>query len=962
MMTLGPIAFLSPWILTALISLPAIWWLLRATPPRPQQISFPPTRLMKELEGKEHTPSRSPWWLTALRILLAALIIFALAQPILSPKQELKIAEGPVIAVVDNSWAAAKHWQENQTYLNALLDRAARASRPTAIIATANDGRPQTVTLEAPSKAKELAASIKPLPYKPDRLAALAKLKDELKDIKSPTIYWLSDGLDHGSAVEFVEGLNALATNGGSVTLVRGKNGAEPLGLAALPHASDDLKAKIVRSGGKADTGYVRALSARGDQLGEAEFNFADGARETEATFTLPLELRNNVARLEITGEQTAGAVYLLDARSQRQRVGLISGETREQSQPLLSPLYYIEKALAPYSDLVISKDRNIAVATENILSQNPSTLILADIGKLVGKPLSQIQKWVERGGVLVRFAGPRLEKGGDELLPVELRRGGRTLGGALSWSTPQSLSPFEEESIFRGLPVPKDVTVNRQVLADPGLAQPDTQVWARLQDGTPLVTAAKREKGWTVLFHVTANSDWSKLPHSGLFVEMLRRLSELSPASVSPLAETNTKAQAPKEETATPSVAFAQTQMLPPFQSLDGFGTLTSPPPLAEPIDIAQIDKVRPSAKHPPGLYGPAASPRVINVMTPKTILQPLQNLPNGVVVADYTKTAPLSLKPWMLLAALILFWADVVAIAYLSGALNRLMRQTRPASAALFLLGVLISLSPAPAIAQSAPSNIATEEAFALKAALKTRIAYVLTGNQQIDNTSHQGLDGLSRVIAARTAIEPGEPMGVNIETDELAFFPIIYWPIDENAKPLDEKTLARLDAYMKQGGLLLFDTRDSQKTVPVDGFSQQGPGALALQRLLGKLDIPRLEPVPEKHVLTKSFYLLKSFPGRWDGGSLWVEAGTGARTTGERKARRADGVSSILITSNDFASAWALDGRNRPLFPVVPGGEVQREMAFRSGINIMMYALTGNYKADQVHIPALLERLGQ
>jgi hypothetical protein len=164
------------------------------------------------------------------------------------------------------------------------------------------------------------------------------------------------------------------------------------------------------------------------------------------------------------------------------------------------------------------------------------------------------------------------------------------------------------------------------------------------------------------------------------------------------------------------------------------------------------------------------------------------------------------------------------------------------------------------------------------------------------------------------------------------------------------------------MKQGGMIIFDTRDYGTGRP-SGSPLENRSGPALQRLLGSLDIPRLEPVPEEHVLTKSFYLLRSFPGRWDGGQLWVEADDDAAADdGSRKARRSDGVSSILITSNDFASAWALDGSGRPMYPVVPGGENQREMAFRTGINIVMHALTGNYKADQVHVPALLERLGQ
>ncbi len=159
-----------------------------------------------------------------------------------------------------------------------------------------------------------------------------------------------------------------------------------------------------------------------------------------------------------------------------------------------------------------------------------------------------------------------------------------------------------------------------------------------------------------------------------------------------------------------------------------------------------------------------------------------------------------------------------------------------------------------------------------------------------------------------------------------------------------------------------MIVFDTRDYGTGLPTSsGF--EGKNGMALKRVLGSLDVPRLEPVPEDHVLTKSFYLLRSFPGRWEGGQLWVEAGAGAAADGDgRKARRADGVTSIMITSNDFASAWALDTNGRPLYPVVPGGESQREMSLRTGINIVMHALTGNYKADQVHVPALLERLGQ
>ena len=78
--------------------------------------------------------------------------------------------------------------------------------------------------------------------------------------------------------------------------------------------------------------------------------------------------------------------------------------------------------------------------------------------------------------------------------------------------------------------------------------------------------------------------------------------------------------------------------------------------------------------------------------------------------------------------------------------------------------------------------------------------------------------------------------------------------------------------------------------------------------------------------------------------------------------RRTSNNDGVASIIVGSNDWASAWAMDAAGRPVMPVIPGGDMQREMALRFGVNLVMYALTGNYKADQVHLPAIIERLGQ
>jgi len=971
-MTLGALAFLNPWLLAALAALPIIYWLLRTVPPRPQQLTFPPTRILVGLENREKTPAKSPWWLLLIRLLAAALVIFALADPVLNPERSAPLAgSGPVAIVVDNGWASADDWNVRQAMIDRMISTAESQSRPVVIVPTAAPAQTYEAKIEAPGQARATARALQPQPFAPSRKSAAEALSKALSGSAAggASVVWVGDGIDHlGETNAFAETLAGLASDG-SFTVVDDPTGPTARAIDATVGNGGRLEARILRTGTGAASGVVHAYSAKGAQLGSAPFTFDSGQTETKATFEQPLELRNQVTRVAIADTQSAGAVSLLDARSQWQRVGLISGETSEQAQPLLAPFYYIEKALAPAAEIVKPRDANLAAGINQALSENVSVMAFADVGTLTADAADQVRSWVEKGGVLIRFAGPRLEKGGDDLLPVPLRIGGRTLGGALSWSTPQKLAVFDQNSLFAGLTVPDDVLVNRQVLADPARLGHDTQVWARLADGTPLVTAARRGEGMVVLFHVTGNSDWSNLPISGLFVDMLKRVASLGRlgGGASDTGEADTAATGGPEQRSSPGT-------LAPLQTLDGFGTLVSPPPTARAIEASKLADTVAGLNHPPGYYGARGQPRSLNVIRAGDVLKPIASLPVSAARHSYENAEAQPLKPWLLAIALALILADMLAVLLLQSG-GRLFGRgpARPATAAKSILTVTLcgsaallalqALAPTPALAQAPVPQppAAGDDAKAIAATSKVTLGYVVTGDTQTDDTSRIGLAGLSRVLSLRTAVTPGDPMPVDVVKDELAFYPVLYWPVLENAQALPEDTLAKVDAYMKQGGMIVFDTRDQGSGMPT-GSGLPGSESSALQRILGQLDIPRLEPVPENHVLTKSFYLLRSFPGRWDGGQLWVEAGGVTSGEGGREARRADGVSTILITSNDFASAWALDQSGRPLYPTVPGGEGQREMAFRTGINIVMHALTGNYKADQVHVPALLERLGQ
>ena len=470
MITIGSIGFLQPWILAALAALPAIWWLLRFTPPSPHVVVFPPTRLLKDLKTTEETPAHSPWWLTALRMLLAALIILALARPVLNPDRQSFAGTGPLILIVDNGWASAAHWAERREAIEAAIDRAGRDGR-TILLAPTAPGQPVSDPL-SPDEARERLAGLTPQPYAPDRAALATALDRDLAGKTDYSVLFLSDGLDYGEGDALTGAIAKLRGSTGSFAMLRPGNDDAALALGQATGESGGLAARVLAGEGGPRVGVVKAVTGRGEPLGDAQFSFADGAKEATAKFDLPLEIRNQVARIEIAGEHSAGAVFLLDARSQWHRVGIVSGESREAAQPLLSPLYYVQRALSPYADVITPSEGNVATSVHELIDQQKvSTIVLADIGKLVPGTQEELGAWLKAGGILVRFAGPRLEQGGDELLPVALRRGGRSLGGSLSWSTPQPLAPFDEKSPFRGLSVPDDVKVNRQVLADPTAA-----------------------------------------------------------------------------------------------------------------------------------------------------------------------------------------------------------------------------------------------------------------------------------------------------------------------------------------------------------------------------------------------------------------------------------------------------------------------------------------------------------
>ena len=916
MWMLGPIGFTAPLLLIGLIVLPILWVLLRAVPPAPVQRRFPGVALLLGLKDAESQSDRTPWWLLLLRLLAVAAVIIGFAGPTLNP-QQARDGRGDLVIAIDGTWAGAPAWQSTVDRVTALLSEAASNDRRVAVINLTDAPLAEPLPFAAPSVWQERLPSVQPQPWQPANPAEYFAAQPG-----SYETYWISDGLDYPDR----DALLATFEQAGPVTVFQTPRQITGLRPARFEEGEVRISATRTPVGNESEANVTAiGLDPAGVEraLASVPLNFEPGEEVAENTLNLPPELRNRITRFELTGVRSAAAVSLTDDALRRREVALISGREDREGLELLSQLFYLREALEPTADLI---DGDL----EDVLLANPDVIVLADVAILTNIEAQSIADWVDAGGLLLRFAGPRLAASDvgrgseDPLLPVRLREGGRSVGGAMSWGEPKTLAPFAVDTPFFGLAVPEDVTVTSQVMAQPDPALAD-RVIAQLADGTPLVTRKFSGEGQVVLFHVTANAEWSSLPLSGLFVQMLERLA----VSTRP---------------ATPDAAELEGTIWQPDRLLDGYGRLQDGRDLAG-VPGEVLARAVPGPDLQPGVYAGRDRQIAVNVIGADTTLTAAA-WPARITVEGMDVLRATALKGWLLTAALALLLVDLIASLAVGGRL----RGPRADVAAALVLALLI-----------APQARAQDD-FAIRATSEVVLAHVLTGDPAIDDVTSAGLLGLSQTLTRRTSIEPARPMGVNIETEELAFFPFLYWPITANTDLPSREAYGKLNRYLRSGGMILFDTRDADTA----RFGSGSPEGARLQAIARSLDIPPLEPIPQDHVLTRTFYLLQDFPGRYASRDVWVEASPVEAEIADGMPFRNlnDGVTPVVVGGNDWARAWAVTPSGAPMFPVGRGtaGEQQREISLRFGVNLIMHVLTGNYKSDQVHVPDLLDRLGQ
>lgn len=899
MFSMGMLTFLSPWLLTALFAIPVLWWLLRVMPPQPKSVKFPGYFLMKDLRTDIKTASKTPWWLLLLRSVIAALFILALADPVLKLSQGLPGKDGSVLMVVENGWSAAAGWKERQDKIKEYLPQVKRSGRSVIFLPTAPsalDGKVKATDAMDTSEAEIFITRLQPEAWPANQSEAQKAAAEALDNNKITHSIYFSDGTVIDKDAVKTM-LGGLQSSGGSLTVVKGDIN-DPFILRRTNGKPGHLNLGIERLKvtDRPDKATIIAAGSAGNVLDELETEFPARATSVDAPWDILSEMRSRIARLYLRHPQMASAIYLTDSRWQQHPVGIVADATQKENQSFLNEVYYLRRALEAGSQISVDPP-------DELLRQTLSAIIWPDSAPVTAVDRVKLVDWVNAGGFLIRFAGPALAASPeDPLLPVKLRYGQRAMEGSMTWEKPVRLGDVAAQSPLNGLVVPQDATVTRQVLADPS-PEVFEKTWLQLEDGTPLITGGQVGKGFIVLVHTTAGPDWSDFCYTGLYVETLQRMISLSTGIGDYKAES----------------------LLAPLMVLDAFGRLTQPDPKGVVKSVDPKSPFVPSAMTPPGLYGDDRQFQVFNLGDALPKMQPLMDIPAGALETDYTLSGEKSGKPDFFKWALILLAIDALLTLFLRGVV------TLPVKTALVLLLLL------PSTAQAAEKP---------ELASNVYLAYLETGDQDTDTVSFNGLSGLASVINVRTTIKIKGVEGLNPDIDDLFYYPVIYWPMTEGQRPLSSAAARNIQNYLSRGGMILLDTRDRQFGDATGSLL----GERKLRELTQNIRIPELMPVPADHILRRSFYLLDDFPGVYPGGKVWVEKEPNANY---------DAVTSVIIGGNDWASAWSKEPSDRSRF-MLAGGEQQREMAYRTGLNIVMAALAGNYKADQVHVPYILERL--
>jgi len=875
-------------------------------PPEPRKLALPTFKFLADLNSAARNIETAPIWLKILRAIALFAIVGAIAGPYYSYQKKATNSLEAVTIIIDDGWSNANDWQQIRDRANAIIEMHAPINAETTqfrIILTSQKAE-LPISVLTKHDALDFIAQTAPRPYLPNHQACATRLE---KLNQKSHIYYFSDGINHQSSGKFLEVLSHIALGKPKIALP-----ATPLVAITAVRATNDGYRFTYKSLGTDKPIAVNFLSNDGEILG------VGNGRDGIGIVNLPNNLLSKVSAAKISNQHNTGAIHLLAGNSIRPLIGIEA--LNQTEEPLISDKHYIETA----ANLI----GNVTQADiTSLINSKPNAIVFGDRSGFSPSEERALLAFMRHGGTIIRFMGARaIGKQGDLIVSAPLSAEPRIMASNFSWNEAKIAAILPESPLF-GIEIndearPRVVSVFQNF-------QSNVEIWARLNDQTPLVSQRAIGLGQIVMIHTSASPVWSDISLFDSQVQILRRILQTSISN-----GVSAEIRPPQGE-------------MRPVLLLNGFGENQEFSSSQKPI-LPNNLITTPDADFPPGLYAGNGSVHILQAASEALSLSPLQYSSRGFETISNIGKSVFDFRFVFLLIGFLALAIDCIIIAI---GLRAKAKPSFKQAGFTFILLSLLFLSVSSSVSTSAQAqNFAAPKASKTKSILNDDdfvMAYIETPDATTNQSARAGLEGLSAAINARTNIRTSRIVAVNPSSDELALYPIIYWLLPANNRPLDVVGSRALNQYMRNGGVLFIDTR---------GAGRERNAALDNTRTATNgLVLPQIEIPPSGHVLRRTFYLLSGFPGRYNASNLWVETQRSSNISAN------DGVSPIIIGDGDWASVWA-GGPHAGAQAAVEGGDLRREVAFRVGINIYLYALTGQYKADQIHVRAILGRQKQ
>ena len=892
------IGFSNIYALFGLLLIPIIWIIVKSFPPVPKSYNFSSFFLLDKIEHDAPKNEKTPLWLVIFRIFFFILIVLFFSKPFIKNNSSVTDEKyEKYLIIADTGWSMAKDWHKFKELIQEISQEAEKNKKEILFFHSNLNTYKDLKIFDTSFALSNYLENLYPQPLQFTK-GSLDKLMQDESIFKKSKVFIVSSKFDFQNFNTYYKKFNLINNYSNNYYFIN------PLDTVLIINnikvTQDEIICEVLRLGKNnfKQNFFLNVETINNEIIYRNKHSIKENENNKIINLSFPTEVFNQIKSIKIVGQNHAGAKYYFDDFSKRKNIAILNDNEFYKESPLLSPVYYLKKSLDSKHNIKVGK-------IDNIIKQEFSTIIIPETGKILNEHNKQLNDWLLKGGNLIRFSGNSLVQEKSNFLPSQDTYSRiRNIEGQLTINNKLFISNFEKDSIFAGLQIPQDIIINKQLIFDTYSKQ--VNVLAKLNDNTPLVSMKKFGEGKIILFHIGANNDWSNLPISSLFPDMLNRVLLFSKNDNS-----------------------SNLKNLNLNKEIDGFGNLVLPKKIVTLDSFDKLETVKPSYNTPPGQYENNQISIALNLST--NINQHQSEKIYTSMLSDYSFVSTKDLSSSILKIILTMFILDILLSIMIKNNLNfsRIFANRNNLLVIVLFFITFIKLD-----------NISASDTF---------LAYVKIKNSQINNISENGLETIRNLLITRTSINPKGVIGLDIKSDNIYSYPFIYWPLTKNLLSIKKPEIIKIKNYLDNGGIFFFD---------IIGFSRKNLNLKEkkfqeIRKFLNEIEANELSIIPKGHTLTKSFYLLNKFPGKWDNKILFVE---------NSNLQYKDGVSSIILGFNNWSKAWAVDDNNLPLFPVVPGGERQRELSYRFGINIAMYALTGNYKSDQIHSKSILKRLSK